>query len=65
MHHSMQAQAPSQAGGAAAAAVKEAELTVLRRKVAELEKLMGRLKGVFNGRVTAFRDACHLLFGYK
>ncbi|KXZ42610.1 hypothetical protein GPECTOR_130g571 [Gonium pectorale] len=42
-------------GGSVALAVKEAEVTVLRRKVEECEKAMNRLKAVFKERITVFR----------
>lgn len=48
-----------------AVAVKDAEIAVLQRKVSELEKAMRRLKDVFKDRITAFREACRYLFGYR
>ncbi|KAG2441944.1 hypothetical protein HXX76_003549 [Chlamydomonas incerta] len=52
-------------GGGVAMAVKDAEITVLRRKVEECEKAMHRLKSVFKERITVFREACYSLFGYR
>ncbi|EFJ39612.1 hypothetical protein VOLCADRAFT_100757 [Volvox carteri f. nagariensis] len=52
-------------GGGVAIAVKDAEITVLRRKVDECEKAMSRLKLVFKERITVFREACYSLFGYR
>ncbi|KAG2451610.1 hypothetical protein HYH02_003391 [Chlamydomonas schloesseri] len=52
-------------GAGVAMAVKDAEITVLRRKVEECEKAMQRLKAVFKERITVFREACYSLFGYR
>ena len=52
-------------GGGLAMAVKDAEVTVLRHKLAEQDKAMVRLKEVFKERISAFREACYSLFGYK
>ncbi|GLI71624.1 hypothetical protein VaNZ11_016893 [Volvox africanus] len=52
-------------GAGVAIAVKDAEITVLRRKVEECEKAMNRLKMVFKERITVFREACYSLFGYR
>ncbi|GIL68543.1 hypothetical protein Vafri_21808 [Volvox africanus] len=52
-------------GAGVAIAVKDAEITVLRRKVEECEKAMNRLKAVFKERITVFREACYSLFGYR
>ncbi|GFR50305.1 hypothetical protein Agub_g12495, partial [Astrephomene gubernaculifera] len=41
-------------GAGVAIAVKDAEITVLRRKVEECEKSMSRLKAVFKERITVF-----------
>jgi len=47
-----------------AAAVAAAEATVLRRKVADLEKREARYKAVFQESIATVRDACRLIFGY-
>eukprot|EP00873_Tetraselmis_striata_P016155 jgi/Tetstr1/436419/TSEL_025249.t1 len=46
-------------------AVLEAEVVVLKRQVAEVEKRELRLKEVFRERIQAFREACYQLFGYR
>ncbi|GIM11602.1 hypothetical protein Vretimale_15096 [Volvox reticuliferus] len=56
---------PPALGAGVAIAVKDAEITVLRRKVEECEKAMSRLKLVFKERITVFREACYSLFGYR
>ena len=55
------------AGGEAAvsSAVASAEITVLRRRVADLEKRETRFKTVFKEQISAFREACYFLFGYR
>ncbi|CAG9460709.1 unnamed protein product [Pedinophyceae sp. YPF-701] len=54
------------AGGASSeAAVLGAEAIVQKRRAAELEKQMLRLKEVFKERVHAFREACYHLLGYR
>ncbi len=61
--------AEGDAGGGGGAglslAVKDAELTVARRRAAEVEKQLDRLKAVFKDRIGVFREACALLFGYR
>ncbi|KAF5828705.1 mitotic checkpoint protein-domain-containing protein [Dunaliella salina] len=52
-------------GGLAAVAAKDAEIAVLRHKVGEADKAMVRLREVFKERAAAFREAVHLLFGYR
>ena len=46
-------------------AVKEAELTILKRQIASLEKKESRLKTAFQDRITVFREVCCHLFGFK
>ncbi|GFH27581.1 mitotic checkpoint protein MAD1, partial [Haematococcus lacustris] len=50
--------------GVAGLAVKDAEIAVLKHKVAEADKASARLKEVFKERAAAFREAVYLLFGY-
>ena len=57
--------APAQPGEASLVAVKEAELTILRRKLSSQEKMASRLKQAFQERVKTFRGACVALFGYQ
>jgi hypothetical protein len=38
---------------------------VARRRAAEVEKQLDRLKAVFKDRIGVFREACALLFGYR
>ena len=45
--------------------VAEAELTVMRRRVADLEKREQRYMTVFKQKISTFREACYLIFGYK
>ena len=45
--------------------VAEAELTVLKRRVAELEKREQRYMTVFKQKISTFREACYLIFGFK
>lgn len=52
-------------GGGVAAAVKDAEILLLRRQVHDADKAMARLKAVFKERITVFREACYSLFGYR
>mmetsp|Transcript_6608 Transcript_6608/g.23292 ORF Transcript_6608/g.23292 Transcript_6608/m.23292 type:complete len:737 (+) Transcript_6608:1-2211(+) len=51
--------------GTAEAALLEAERTVLQHRIAELEKREMRYKEAFKDRISAFREACYLLFGYR
>ncbi|KAJ9514601.1 hypothetical protein QJQ45_016348 [Haematococcus lacustris] len=51
--------------GVAGLAVKDAEIAVLKHKVAEADKASARLKEVFKERAAAFREAVYLLFGYR
>ncbi len=55
----------AQPGEASLVAVKEAELTILRRKLTSQEKMASRLKQAFQERVKTFRGACVALFGYQ
>lgn len=57
--------APAQPGEASLVALKEAELTILRRKLTSQEKMASRLKQAFQERVKTFRGACVALFGYQ
>ena len=54
-----------QPGEANQVALKEAELTILQRKLTSQEKMASRLKQAFQERVKTFRGACVALFGYK
>lgn len=45
--------------------IAEAELTVMRRRVADLEKREQRYMTVFKQKISTFREACYLIFGYK
>ena len=54
-----------QPGEASQVALKEAELTILQRKLTSQEKMASRLKQAFQERVKTFRGACVALFGYK
>ena len=45
--------------------VAEAEITVLKRRVAELEKREQRYMTVFKQKISTFREACYLIFGFK
>jgi len=68
---------PSDGGGAAAAAaavaaagssrmaVVEAEATVAKQRVADLEKREARYKDIFRQKINTFRDGCLYLFGYR
>lgn len=58
-------QPSSSTGLAVRAAELEGEVTVLRRRVAELQKASDRLQQVFRRQITAFREAVYLLFGYR
>ena len=51
--------------GTGSAALLEAERTVLQHRVAELEKREMRYKEAFKDRISTFREACYLLFGYR
>jgi len=53
---------PTPGGGGS---VAEAELTVMRRRVADLEKREQRYMQVFKQKIGTFREACYLIFGYK
>lgn len=44
---------------------QEAEVTVLQRKVRDLEKLKSRQMDVFMGSITRYREAVQQLFGYQ
>jgi hypothetical protein len=46
-------------------AVADAELTVARRRVADLEKREQRLMTAFKKQIYVFRESVRLLFGYK
>ena len=61
------ASAPSTAGrdDAVSTAVAAAEATILKRRVADLEKRENRYKSIFKEKITAFREACTYLFGYR
>ena len=59
---------PSGAAGgevAVTSAVASAENTLLKRRVADLEKRESRFKTVFKEQISAFREACYFLFGYR
>ena len=43
----------------------EADMTILKRKVEDLQKREQRLMTVFKRQISAFREACHKIFGYK
>jgi mitotic spindle assembly checkpoint protein MAD1 len=71
-----QATGPSDGGGAVAAAavaaagssrmaVLEAEATVAKQRVADLEKREARYKDIFRQKINTFRDGCLHLFGYR
>jgi len=45
--------------------VVDAELTVMRRRVADLEKREQRYMTVFKQKISTFREACYLIFGFK
>ena len=45
--------------------VAEAELTVARRRVADLEKREQRYMAMFKKQIWNFREAVYLIFGYK
>jgi len=51
--------------GRDAAAVAEAGRVVLQKQLEVLEKKESRLKSAFQERISAFRDACYLIFGYR
>lgn len=59
--------APSTVGrdDAVSTAVAAAEATILKRRVADLEKRENRYKSIFKEKITAFREACTYLFGYR
>lgn len=59
--------APSTAGreDAVSSAVAAAEATILKRRVADLEKRENRYKSIFKEQISAFREACSYLFGYR
>ena len=43
----------------------EADMTVMKRKLEDLQKREQRLMTVFKRQISAFREACHKIFGYK
>jgi mitotic spindle assembly checkpoint protein MAD1 len=45
--------------------VAEADLIVTRRRVADLEKREQRYLAMFKQKISTFREACYLIFGYK
>ena len=47
------------------ASANEADMTILKRKVEDLQKREQRLMTVFKRQISAFREACHKIFGYK
>ena len=51
--------------GTPGSAVADAELTVARRRVADLEKREQRLMTAFKKQIYVFRESVRLLFGYK
>ena len=52
-------------GGGGGSAVADAELTVARRRAADLEKREQRLMTAFKKQIYVFRESVRLLFGYK
>ncbi|KAL3148911.1 hypothetical protein ABBQ32_001779 [Trebouxia sp. C0010 RCD-2024] len=46
-------------------AVREAQISVLQRQVADLEKAKTRLTQVFRAQVSSFREAVYQMFGYQ
>ncbi|EFN59200.1 hypothetical protein CHLNCDRAFT_138125, partial [Chlorella variabilis] len=59
------AAAAAPAGGGMRLAQLEGEASLLRRKVAELQKGMDRLQQVFNKQITLFREGVYTLFGFR
>ena len=47
------------------AAVAEAARVVLEKQIRTLEKRESRLKAAFQERISAFREACYSMFGYR
>ena len=52
-------------GGIHAVTVRDAQIAVLQHRLSEMDKCMVRLKEVTKERISAFREACYSLFGYR
>ena len=52
-------------GGIHAVTVRDAQIAVLQHRLSEMDKVMVRLKEVTKERISAFREACYSLFGYR